>query len=139
VNWLRAAAIIAQIDPVQKGYLAKDTNGHLRLPPVRNLGDANLLEPNPSETNLLVEYTIHNLSDADFNYSSPAVSLVETILQQLAPEFGINAEDRPNYNVNFRNPILAYFTAERLLILYSEKGLRGVNTELQRLRRRKII
>jgi hypothetical protein len=139
VNWLRAAAIIAQIDPVQKGYLTIDINGHLRLPPVRRLGDANLLEANPSVSNLLVEYTIHNLSDADFNYSSPAVSLVEIILQQLAPDFGVNAEDKTNYNTHFRNPILTYLTAERLLILYSEKGLRGVNIELQRLRQRKII
>jgi hypothetical protein len=139
VNWLRAAAMIARIDPVQKGYLATDTNGHLRLPLLRRLGDVDLLRANSSESNLLVEYTIHNLSDADFNYSTPAVSLVETILQQLAPDFGVRPEDKTDYNTRFRNPILTYLTAERLLILYSEKGLRAVNTELRRLRQRKII
>lgn len=139
VNWLRAAAIIAQIDPLKKGYLAMDKHGHLRLPPARNLGDVNLFDSVPSQSNLLVEYTIHNLSDADSNYSSPAVALVERILQQIASDFGANVDDRANYNTRFRNPILTFCTAERLLILYSEKGLEGVKNELQRLRQRKII
>src|SRR5215831_10591302 len=34
VNWLRAAAIVARIDPVAKGYLAADGQGNLRLPPL---------------------------------------------------------------------------------------------------------
>ena len=36
VNWLRAGAIIAQIDPVAEGYLYKDSKGNLRLPPLRH-------------------------------------------------------------------------------------------------------
>lgn len=138
VNWLRAAAIIAQIDPVQRGYLTMDRDGQLRLPPFRKLGDVNLLKGDDSQSNLLVEYTIHNLSDADFNFSTPAVVLVEIILQQLAPDFGVRLEDK-NYNTHFRNPILTYCTAERLLILYSEKGLKGVKIELQHLLQKKII
>jgi len=38
VNWLRAAAIIAQIDPVANGYLMVDNAGHLRRP-ARQLGN----------------------------------------------------------------------------------------------------
>src|SRR5215469_7306666 len=38
VNWLRAAAIIARIDPVQKGYLVRDGAGNLRIPALRALG-----------------------------------------------------------------------------------------------------
>jgi hypothetical protein len=34
-----------------------------------------------------VEYELHNLSDADFTFSGPAISMVETVLAQLAPEF----------------------------------------------------
>jgi hypothetical protein len=34
VNWLHAAAIIAQIDPVAQGYLTLDAQGRLRLPPL---------------------------------------------------------------------------------------------------------
>ena len=139
VNWLRAAAIIATIDSVQKGYLTKDAEGHLRLPALRKLGGIDLLKVNPSETNLLVEYTIHNLSDADFTYSMPAVTSVQAILQELAPSFGFSPADTADYNNHFRNPVLSFFTGERLLILYSEKGLTGVRTELQKLREKKII
>lgn len=139
VNWLRAAAIIAQIDPVQRGYLTMSRDGQLRLPPFRKLGDVNLLDAGDSQSNLLVEYTIHNLSDADSSFSTPAVASVEIILQQLAPDFGVRSEDKTTYNIHFRNPILTFFTAERLLILYSERGIKGVKIELQRLRQRKII
>ncbi|HSS39746.1 MAG TPA: hypothetical protein VLT58_13345, partial [Polyangia bacterium] len=64
VNWLRAAAIIAGVDPVQAGYLAPDAAGNLRLPPLRQLASVDLNAA--GQTNLLAEYTIHNLSDADF-------------------------------------------------------------------------
>src|SRR5262249_19594288 len=64
VNWLRAAAIMAQIDPVAKGYLTVDGHGNFRLPALRQLGSINLLAATPSQTNLLVEYALHNLSDA---------------------------------------------------------------------------
>lgn len=36
VNWLRAGAILAQIDPVAAGYLYVDAAGRLRLPPLRS-------------------------------------------------------------------------------------------------------
>jgi len=39
VNWLRAAAILAQIDPVKTGYLTIDKQGNFRLPALRKLGD----------------------------------------------------------------------------------------------------
>ena len=35
VNWIRAAAIMAQIDPVASGYLTPDAHGNLRLPTLR--------------------------------------------------------------------------------------------------------
>jgi hypothetical protein len=139
VNWLRSAAVIAGVDPSQAGYLTKDAQGHLRLPPLRKLGDIDLLKASPSQVNLLAEYTIHNLSDADFIYSVPAVGSAETILQGLAPSFGFNPTDTANYNNRFRNPVMSFLTAERLLILYSEKGLTGVRTELQGLREQRII
>src|SRR5207302_798758 len=63
VNWLRAAAIVARIDPVAKGYLVLDAQGNPRLPALRSLGEGVDL-PAAGQTNLLVEYQIHNLSDA---------------------------------------------------------------------------
>jgi len=139
VNWLRAAAIMAQIDPVAKGYLTIDGHGNFRLPALRQLGSINLLNATPSQTNLLAEYTLHNLSDADFTYSGPAVGTVEVLLQQLAAGFGFNPADAANYNNKFRNPVLSFSSAERLLILYSEKGLDGVRKQLQELREHGVI
>jgi AAA ATPase domain len=39
VNWIRAAAVIAQADPVAAGYLIKDPQGRPRLPPLRRLAE----------------------------------------------------------------------------------------------------
>jgi hypothetical protein len=132
VNWLRAAAIIAQIDPVAKGYLMVDNAGHLRLPALRQLGN-NLDLADAGQTNVLAEYTLHNLSDADFTYSGPAVIAVSTVLQALAPQFGYNPAD-PNYLLAFRNPVFSYLTAERLMIIYSQEGTEGVRAEIQKVR-----
>jgi hypothetical protein len=138
VNWIRAAAIMAQIDPVAAGYLYKDSSGKLRLPPLRKLGDLDLTGKTPTQTNLLVEYTLHNLSDADYTFSIPAVTTVEVILQSVAPGFGFNPSDA-NYNNAFRNPVLSYLGAERLMIEYSNGGLDTVKAEIQKLRSAKII
>ena len=75
VNWLRAAAIIASVDPVKAGFVTTDAAGNFRLPPLRQLGSVDLLAA--GQTNLLAEYTIHNLSDADFTFSIPAVADVQ--------------------------------------------------------------
>jgi len=139
VNWLHAAAIIAQIDPVEKGYLIADKHGRLRLPPLRKLNSIDLLNADPSQTNVLAEYTIHNLSDADSTLSVASVKIVQIILQELAPSFGFDPADTARYNTGFRNPVLSFLTAERLFLIYSNKGLEGVSRELQGLRAQKIL
>lgn len=139
VNWLRAAAVMAQIDPVAKGYLTLDSQGNFRLPALRDLGEINFLATSPSQTNILAEYELHNLSDADFTFSGPAVSMVETVLAQLAPELGFDPANTTTYNLKFRNPALSSLTAERLQILYANKGLDGVRKQLQLLRQNGII
>jgi hypothetical protein len=137
VNWLRAAAIIAQIDPVVKGYLTLDKQNHLRLPPLRQLGSVNLNDQ--GQTNLLVEYALHNLSDADFNLSGPAVSIAEVVLAAVAPAFGYNPNDTTPYNTKYRNVVFANLSAERLLMIYGSSGVSGVKTEVQKLRQQGII
>jgi hypothetical protein len=132
VNWLRAAAIIAQIDPVAKGYLMVDNAGHFRLPALRQLGNHVDLA-NLGQTNVLAEYALHNLSDADFTYSGPAVVALNAILEDLAPEFGYDPSD-PNYLLAFRNPVFSFLTAERLMIIYSERGSDGVRSEVRKVR-----
>jgi hypothetical protein len=137
VNWIRAAAIIDGIDPVATGYLMIDAKGNPRLPALRNLGDIDLA--NQGQTNLLAEYQLHNLSDADFTYSIPAIGETQIILQTLAPRYGYDPTSVSVYNNSYRNPALSFLTGERILILYSQQGLAGVQTELDRLRRAHVI
>ena len=136
VNWLRAAAMIARIDPVARGYLRVDATGALRLPAVRALGEIDLNAA--GRTNFLVEYVLHNLSDADWILAEPAVDLAELVLRTLAPGFGVNPS-ASDYTDKFRNPALSYLSAERLVMLYSNGGLAAVRAELQRLRARNIL
>jgi len=135
VNWLRAAAILAQIDPVATGYLEVDAKGHLRLPPLRQTGSVDLT----SQLNLLAEYTIHNLSDADFTFTGPSVSIVQILLADLAPGYGYSPADVAHYNRAYRNVALSHLSAERLLILYTQGGLAAVKAELDGLRRAGLL
>jgi hypothetical protein len=137
VNWIHAAAILAQVDPVATGYLTVDANGNLRLPALRKLGDIDFADQ--GQTNVLAEYTLHNLSDADFTYSGPSVVEVQIILANLAPRYGYNPANVSVYNNGFRNPVLSFSTAEHLLMLYSSQGLAGVQTELDKLKKEHII
>ena len=142
VNWIRAAAIIDGIDPVATGYLMTDAKGNPRLPALRDLGDidlANIDLANLGQTNLLAEYQLHNLSDADFTYSIPAIGETQIILETLAPRYGYDPTNVSVYNNNYRNPVLSFLTGERFLILYSQQGLAGVQGELDRLRRAHVI
>jgi hypothetical protein len=138
VNWLRAGAILAQIDPVGRGYLVIDGNGNLRLPPLDALGSPVNL-PAAGQTNLLVEYQIHNLSDADFVNSIPAVTIVQVLLQNIAPKFGYDPTNVAHYNGFFRNVVLAYLSPERLMMIYAGQGLNGVVAEVNKLRYRNLI
>jgi len=135
VNWIRTGAIIAQVDPVAGGYLVKDDLGRLRLPPVRQLGSVSIQKALPNEPNLLVEYVLHNLSDADYTYTGPAVAEAQVFLRILAPRFGYDMNDTATFNTKFRNPVLSTFSAERLQIIYSAKGIEGVAGEIEKLKR----
>jgi len=135
-NWLRAAAIIARIDPLAKGYLIKDDAGRDRLPPVRKLGREVML---PAQGYILAEYVLHHLSAADYPFSGPAVVDMDALLVALAPKFGVDAADKANYNLKFRNPILSWLSAERLQIIYAAGGLDAVASELAKLRSAGVI
>ena len=138
VNWLRAAAIVARIDPVEKGYLVKDAKGNLRLPALLALGEGVNL-PAAGQTNLLLEYQIHNLSDADFINSIPAVTETQVLLQTVAPQFNFDPAEVATYNNKFRNVVLAFLSPERLATLYSNGGLPAVVKEINKLKRLHII
>jgi hypothetical protein len=134
---LPAAFVIAQasaqVDPLAAGYLAKDAAGNWRLPALRKLGDGLDLAA-AGQTNLLPEYTLHNLSDGDFTYSIPAAGDAALLIAQLAPRFGFDPTDTARYNTKFRNPVFANLSQERLVVLYANGGLVAVQKELQSLR-----
>src|ERR1700722_18462186 len=137
VNWLRAAAILAQIDPVAKGYLVVD-DGRLRLPPLAALGSG--VDPAAAgQGNVLVEYQIHNLSDSDFVNSIPAVTTVQVLLAQVAPQFGFDPNDVSRYNNFFRNVVLSNLSPERLMIIYDKQGIEEFVEEVRKLRRLRLI
>jgi len=139
VNWLRAAAIIAGIDPVAKGYLRKDGAGNARLPAVQHLGDLDLNAASPSQVNAPAEYQLHNLSDADFTQTGPSLAVAQLVLANLAAAFGYDPGDAARYNTRYRNPVLSHLSAERIYILYTARGLNAVRGELHRLRHHGVI
>ena len=137
-NWIRAASIIARIDPVAKGYLTVDAEHHLRLPPLAALGSFDARGGTPPEPFFLPEDTIHNLSDGNFFLAMPATIEIVAILRKLAPEFGYPAGGTA-FNTSFRNPTLSYETSERLMFIYARKGLAGVRKQLLALRKSGLI
>jgi len=139
VNWLRAGAIIAGIDPVAKGYLRVDGAGRLRLPAVQRLSEVDLNAATPTQVNAPVEYQLHNLSDADFTQTGPAVSVAQILLATLAPAFGFDPSETTRYNTSYRNPALSHLSAERLYMLYTSGGLDAVRAQLAKLRARGIL
>jgi hypothetical protein len=135
VNWLRAGAILAQINPVDGGYLYADSKGNLRLPQLRQLGSIDLLQGSSvAHTNTLSEYVLHNLSDSDFNLTGPAISETQSVLAAVASRFGFNSTDVSNYNNKFRNKVLSYLSAERLLLIYATGGTDGVAKEINKIK-----
>ena len=139
VNWLRAAAILAGIDPVAAGYLRSDNAGQLRLPAVQRLSEVDLNAATPTQVNAPVEYQLHNLSDADFTQTGPAVAVAQLLLARLAPTFSFDPADAARYNNSFRNPALSHLSAERIYILFTAGGLDAVRAQLNKLRDRGLI
>jgi len=130
VNWLRAAAIIARVDLVARGYLRIDADKKLRLAEMR--GNSRVAD-DPKQASMMVEDTIHNLSDANFNLALPAIAKVNSGLRALAPKFGYSPNDAATYNNSFRNPVMSYLTAERLFIVMTNDGMPGLEREVRKL------
>jgi hypothetical protein len=64
---------------------------------------------------------------------------VQIILANLASRYGYNPANTSVYNNGYRNPVLSFSTAEHLVMLYSERGLAGVQAELDKLKKDHII
>ena len=123
VNWIRAAAIVARVDPVGKGYLVRDPGDqHLKLP-----------------TGMRLEYQMHHLSDADYVNAVPAVEAAEILLARLAPRFGYDPAQTRLYNTQFRNVVLSRLTAEQIELIVAQEGEQGVVAQIKKLQAQKAV
>ena len=108
VGWIKAAAILAGVDPVEKGLLAK---GGETLPEPRRM-----------------EGFICHLGDHDWVLSVPSAKWTIPVLAAIARErYGMSEADlaaRPFYS--FRNYVCSQATFMRLYAAYSTKGKAGV-------------
>lgn len=134
VNWISAACILVGVDPIERGLLMKDATGRLRLAALRSLGSINIQASLPNQPNMLYEYVLHNLSDADYTYTGTASVQTDLLLRTLAPKFGYDASDAKRFNTGFRNKILANEGAERLLMLYATQGIGRIEAEIIKLK-----
>ena len=135
VNWLRAAAIMAGQDPIERGYLMKDATGRLRLAAVRQLGSVNIQASSPVQSNLLYEYMLQNLSDTDYTFTGPAVVQSEIFPRTVvAPKFGYDPADATRCNTEYRNVVLSHLSAERVQIRFASGGIGRVEQEVAKLK-----
>lgn len=115
-NWIRCAAMIAGVDPVKAGYLAKD--GKTLPEPLRTEG-----------------FVVH-LADHDFVISTPACRWTVNALKTLAKDsYGIDAEKSPAQFNALRNYVLANLTAMRLHAVRSSEGDAAFAREVARVLR----
>ena len=131
-GWISAASIIARVDAVAKGYLVRDGSGKLQLPPVHHLGDVDLVAA--GQMNMMAEYVVDSLSDSDWTYTEPALSIAEVLIAKLAPRFGYDPT-AVHYNVSYRNVVLSNLTAERIEMTYQREGFEAVARMFESLRR----
>ncbi|WP_176629272.1 hypothetical protein [Desulfolutivibrio sulfodismutans] len=108
VGWIKAAAILAGIDPVAKGFLA---TGGETLPEPRRM-----------------EGFVCHLGYHDWVLSVPSAKWTIPVLAELARErYGMSEADLAGRPFNaFRNYVSSQTTAMRLYAAYSTKGKAGV-------------
>jgi hypothetical protein len=102
INYVRAAAIIARVDPVKAGLLQPWDN------PMAPAG-LGLTQTPPR-----IEAHINHLSDHDFIFSGDSAALVIQTLRNLAPQYGVDPAAQPARFNLFRNTVLSQLTDMRL-------------------------
>ncbi|TWB15424.1 hypothetical protein FBZ89_11417 [Nitrospirillum amazonense] len=130
VHWLRAAAIIARVDPVAAGYLAPAQAGDLTLPGMAPPGVTEIVGVPRWWSACL----IHAQSDHNWVYAEPAVEDADALLRQLAPRFGVDASDAARYTWGYRHAVLSRLGAARVQSLAAQGGLDALAQALTQLR-----
>ena len=111
VGWIKAASIIAGVDPIKSGLLDKSGN---TLPLPRR-----------------IEGWVVHLADHDFVISSSACQWTAAALVKLAKEnYGLSDAQQLN---SFRNYVMANLTAMRLYGILSSQGEKAFASEVARV------
>jgi hypothetical protein len=121
INYIRAAAIIARVDPVQAGLLqpwadpsAPDGLGLAQVPP--------RIEPH-----------INHLSDHDFVFTGDSLTTVLDTLRSLAPDYDIDPPTQTARFNLFRNTVLSQMTDMRLYGYLQTGGADAVKAQIDTL------
>jgi hypothetical protein len=118
VNYIRAASIIARVDPVKTGLLKPSDDASMPA----GLG--------LSQVPPRVEGHINNLSDHDFIFSGDSATLLIRTLRDLAPEYGIDPDTQgARFNL-FRNTVFSQQTDMRLYGVLQTGGAAAVKARI---------
>jgi hypothetical protein len=121
VNYIRAAAIIARVDPVAVGLLRpSDVAG---MPAGLGLNQV------PAR----IEGHINHLSDHDFVFTGDSAALLIRTLQDLAPQYGIDPPTQVARFDLFRNTVFAQLTDMRLYGVLQTGGVAAVKAKIDAL------
>jgi hypothetical protein len=116
VNYIRAAAIIARVDPVSFGLLRRTKDGGfvLRQDPPR------------------IEDYIINFADGDYLFTNDAIPLLVSTLAEIATGYGIDPTNQTARFNLFRNLVLSQLSEVRLYGILQQEGADGMRALIDR-------
>lgn len=147
VHWLRTAAVIARVDPVARGYLARPTATGPTATGLTAAGPAAgtaLVLPGPYAPGAVTaaghplpvwwpECFVHTMSDQSWLFSEPAAHDVDAILRDVAPRFGYDPADTARYLRAYRHVVLSQLGVEQVAVLAAHGGTTAVVEAITRL------
>ena len=116
VNYIRAAAIIARVDPVSSELL------------LRTKDDGFALRQNAPR----IEGYIANFADGDYLFTNDAIPLLVSTLTEIAAGYGIDSTRGPARFNLFRNLVLSQLSEVRLYGVLQQDGIDGVRAVIDR-------
>lgn len=116
IDYIRAAAIIARVDPVSDGLLRRTEDGGFAL----------------AQDPPRIEDYIVNFADGDYLFTNDAIPLLVTTLMEIAVDHGIDpARESARFNL-FRNLVLSQLSEVRLYGYLLQEGVDGVRAAIGR-------
>lgn len=100
IGWLRAAAIIAHVDPVKAGYLKGGASGYA--------------------ADFAPECRLHTMSDANWVFAVPAMKHAQAVLTKLAPQLGYKDDEARRFILR----ALSTYGAERFGVIDEGEALK---------------